>query len=269
MSCYPTLLNLARYPPIFVFTDVHQFTSDPAPPPSIHLLTMGDSWEDEEFEVDLPPPSATNNSWEDEVEEEEVPVVPKVDPAVLERQKEMQKKKEAEEALALANKVKNLELANETPEQKKLREKMQAEAADLDAASELFGGKGKSSGSGGNASISAGIAGTSLKTIKDHETFALTIAGKLEESKSTSYNIAAFYMKLTDQIKGKLTIESIEEVIASLNVLKEKKKASEVKPKTVTKKTVAQIKKETKKHEEIFGGGDYDDKYASYEVIIR
>lgn len=230
---------------------------------------MGDSWEDEEFEVNLPPPSVPNNSWEDEEEVEEVPVVPKIDPAALERQKELQRKKEEEEAIALANKVKNLELANETPEQKKLREKLQAEEADLDAASELFGGKGKSSGTGNNVSISAGIAGTALKTIKDHETFALTIAGKLEESKSTSFNIAAFYMKLTDQIKNKLTIESIDEVLVSLTALRDKKKASEVKSKPVAKKTVAQIKKETKKHQEIFGGGDYDDKYANYEVTLH
>ena len=228
---------------------------------------MGDSWEDEEFDVKLPSTTVPNNSWEDE-EEEEVPVLPKIDSAVLERQKELQRKKEEEEAIALANKVKNLELANETPEQKKLREKLQAEEADLDAANELFGGKGKAVGAGNNVSLSAGIAGTALKTIKDHETFALTIAGKLEESKSTSFNIAAFYMKLTDQIKNKLTIESIDEVLVSLTALRDKKKATEVKAKPVAKKTVAQIKKETKKHQEIFGGGDYDDKYANYEVTI-
>jgi hypothetical protein len=92
---------------------------------------MGDSWEDEEFEVSIP--VATNSissNWEDETDElenESTSSIKPIDPVVLEKQKEALKKKEAEEAIVLANKVKAMEIANETPEQKRIREKQQAE----------------------------------------------------------------------------------------------------------------------------------------------
>jgi hypothetical protein len=140
--------------------------------------------------------------------------------------------------------------------------------ADLDAASELFlDTKKRNEAVSTTCSLTSGIAGASLKTIKDHETFALTIASKLEESKSTSFNLSAFYMKLTNEIKNKLTSENIDEVLLILQTLKEKKKLLESKAKPVVKKTVSQIKKETKKHNDVFGGSnDYDDKYSNYEV---
>lgn len=227
---------------------------------------MGDSWEDEEFEVQLPVASGAPSSWEDEVEEPEPEPVKAVDPALLQKQKELQKKKEQDDAVALSNKLKQAELAAESPAQRKLREKQELENAELATASELFdSGMSKSAAAPSSANLTSGIAGAQLKTIKDHENFAITVASKLEDS--TSFNIASFYIKLTEQIKGKLSLESLEEVTASLNTLKEKKKATEPKPKVAAKKTVSQIKKETKRHADVFGGeGDYDDKYDSYAV---
>ena len=252
----------------------HFLSDDKLQDPLVYVLNMADSWEEEDFDsIELGAPAATSNhnKFDDEEEEVDVPVVKAVDPAVLQKQREAQLKKEKEDAAALAAKLKLASLASETADQRKLRERLEVESADIEASSELFSsGVGKSFSSsaikGGGIGVVDGIASVSLKNIKDHETFASTVSLKLEDAKSTSFNISAFFVKLTEQLKDKLTSESLDAVLNALAAQKEKKKLLEPKNKTAAKKTVTQIKKETKRHADIFGGGEEDDKYANYEV---
>ena len=73
-------------------------------------------------------------------------------------------------------------------------------------------------------------------------------------------------MKLTNELKSKLPVESLTEAIEALQIELENKKANLKKP-AVQKKSKKQSEQEKKKHADTFGGDDYDDKYTHYSNI--
>jgi hypothetical protein len=232
---------------------------------------MGDEWDDEDFEVPtfaVEKPAEAAPMWDDEEEQSEaadgVPAAPTA------AQIEAAEKKREQEAIILANKMKFAAEANETPEQKKLREKRQAEEADIAASADLFGAAASGPARSGIASLSisrstSGVESAPLKNIRDHQQFATSITTRFTASDSTPFNIGAFYTKLTNEIKGKLPVETLQDAIEALQNELENKKAP-VK-KGPAKKSKQQMKVEKKKHEEVFGGDDYEDKYSHYGDI--
>jgi len=232
---------------------------------------MGDDWDDEDFEVPTfevkKSATAAAPMWDDEEQEEqeELPAPPSAAQVAA-----AQKKKE-QEAITMANKMKFAAEANETAEEKKLREKRQAEEADIAASADLFGaaasGPVRATSGVANLSISRSTSGADLplKNIRDYQQYATGISTKFTASNSTPFNVGAFYTKLTNEIKGKLPAETLQDAIEALQNELENKKAS-VK-KVPPKKSKQQLKVELKKHEDTFGGDDYDDKYSHYSNI--
>eukprot|EP01034_Spumella_vulgaris_P032127 gene32127-39681_t len=90
---------------------------------------MGDSWEDEEFDVPAFVAPVVKGGWEDEDE-----VVEEVVAKPTAAQIEAAAKKVRDEEIAFAAKVAKLNIEKETPAQKKLRERLQAEEADSELA---------------------------------------------------------------------------------------------------------------------------------------
>ena len=222
-----------------------------------------DDWENDNFEVKIP---VLNNkaNWEEE-DQVELDANKPPPPPTASALAEMAKKKKEEE-LKLANAVKFASLENETSDERKARERRQVEDADNELTGELFGGKADGTSSSteqkaSSSSLASMVAGTSLKSKDDHKNFGIICAKKMSDS--TAFNVAAFYKSLTEKLESKFTSETIEEVLVLFNKIKEEKKKTEP-AKTVQKKSKSQVKAETKKHSDIFGGGDYDDQYAAY-----
>ena len=189
---------------------------------------MGD-WDDDNFTVpDLLKklPVVVPTSWEDE--EDEALVEPEVKSSKLTPvQIESNKKKLIEEELAFQTKLKLSVLANETPEERKAREKRQVEEADNELTGELFdtgGSKSPTKTKEGTSDVSTikGIGSTVLKTKQDHVNFGSTISKKLSDS--SAFNIAAFYKSLSKVLESpSMTSEVIEEIFSEISKIKEAK----------------------------------------------
>mmetsp|Transcript_15174 Transcript_15174/g.25297 ORF Transcript_15174/g.25297 Transcript_15174/m.25297 type:complete len:236 (-) Transcript_15174:304-1011(-) len=223
---------------------------------------MGDSWEDEDFEV----PSlggatlnAEKDNWDDEVDE--VEVEPKIVPVVLTAaQITAQKKKEEEADAALESKMKTNALKNETAEERRLREKKMVEEADNELTGELFGG-GKAGGGlkAGGGGAAKGLGALVLKTKQDHSAFGTTTATKLAES--STFNVGAFYKTLGKVLESsQITAETLDEILADIQRVRETK-VKAVKQSSTAKKSKKDIKKAEKEHRDKFGASDYVDAY--------
>lgn len=234
---------------------------------------MGDSWDDEDLDLDerLAPavssvftaPVAAANNWEDE--EDLVEVDAKFQAAKLTPdQIAANEKKQRQAEIAQENKLKAEMLKKETPEERKARERRAAEEADNELTGELFGsGGGKSAA--GSASSRSGV--VVLKTKQDHTNYGNTCATKL--AASSAFNLAAFYKALSKTCDSSgVTSEVLNEIIADLTKIRDVKLEKE-KPQAknaVAKKSKKQMKQEAQKHSDVFGGGDYgDDMYADIE----
>ena len=222
---------------------------------------MGDSWDDEEFEVpdlggNAAPFSAPVN-WDDE-DEVEIDKIVVAKPSAA--QVEAQLKKAEEDELAFQTKMKLSLLEKETKDERKLRERRQVEEADNELAGELFS-KPSSSKTISSSKPSIGIGSTILKTKQDHLSFGTTIAQKLEGS--TAFNVAAFYKNLSKCLKDNkgLTTEILDEILGDITKIRTKHAAAMVTVIQKEKKTKSQVKKENDKHAEIFGSSTYADKY--------
>jgi Translation initiation factor eIF3 subunit len=227
---------------------------------------MGDSWEDDDFEVPVLPTAPVKKfDDEDELDLEREKEIKPPQPSAAQIAAAAQKKKEEE--IKLANAVKYASLENETADERRARERRQVEEADNELTGELFGGKADGATTSGKStgSLTAGIAGATLKSKDDHKNFGVVVAKKLTDS--TAFNIAAFYKSLTDKVESKLTYETVDEIITALNKVKEsKKKIAEPAKTTGAKKSKSQLKAETKKHNDVFGGVDDYDKYEDYNA---
>lgn len=232
---------------------------------------MSDDWEEDEFEVpDFTSKLNQNNTisnvkkFEDEEEETKVKTA---EMNTKNKQNEAALKKAREEEIKLANKLKFAQLDSLSPEERRIRERQMIEEADVRIAGELFG-TDASGGLSEEEMITRGLGSIPMKTKQDHVNFAILCANKMEDS--TSFNISAFYKEITDNFKQKLTLEGLDEIVKMLTVIRdEKKKAAALNAKT-EKKTVKQMKAESKKHADVFGGADdyYDNNandYSAYE----
>lgn len=223
-----------------------------------------EDWESEEFTVPTFVPPPVKSGWDDEDVPEEV-VTPVSKPSAA--QLAANAKKIADEEAALEAKIKNAKLANETAEEKKLRERKQAEDSEVALASEFLGG-GKSVGSSSEGgSTVKGLGAIALKTKQDHLTFGTTVAAKL--SQSSAFNIAAFYKTLSKTLDNAVvTSEVLDEILAEINKIREAKaKVEKANKTTVVKKSKKEIATATKKHNDKYGGSDYVDKYDHYNDL--
>lgn len=158
----------------------------------------------------------------------------------------------------MAAKMKLAEIANETPDQRKLRERRQVEEADAVLAGELFDTQSQKSTSVGSVSAAKGIGALSLKTKQDHTSFGAATASKLSDS--TTFNVGAFFKSVVKVLDNStITAETLDEILADLNKIRDSKvKAAKT---VVGKKSKKDIKALDKKHNDIYGGSDTVDKY--------
>jgi hypothetical protein len=210
---------------------------------------MGDSWDDDDFQVPDLVVNITNSNvkkeWDDEEEEvvmEEVVAKPS-EAQILASKKKAQKEEEA-----LANALKFALEENETPEQKKARERMQAEEADTELSSELFGNNTNTT----SKSSTTGLGSIPLKTKQDHSNFAILCSKKMKDS--TPLNVGAFYKNVTDKLKDVITTETLDEVLMILNSVRDERRKLEIAKKpTQPKKTKKEMAAERKRHDDVFG----------------
>ncbi len=129
------------------------------------------------------------------------------------------KKKAQEEEELLANQLQYALQANETPEEKKLRERRMQEEAEVKLMAKEMGvavaGSDSPSAQSG-VSIVSGVAGFSLKNKQDHTNFAITVANKM--SSSTAICTTAFALELVGRIKGNISPEGLDALIQTLTV---------------------------------------------------
>ena len=174
---------------------------------------MGDDWEDEVDDDFVPvvfKPAASKTNWEDEDEEE---VAVKSAPSAA--QVLAAAKKAKEEEIRMTNVLKFAILEDETPDEKRARERKQIEDADAVLAGDLFGGK--SSGAvpkASSASFSSGIAAAPVKSKADHSNFGILCAKKLNDS--NAFNIGVFYKSLTEKVQKNMTTETCDELLLIL-----------------------------------------------------
>ena len=191
-------------------------------------------------------------------------------------------KKAAQDEARLAAKIKEMQTADETPEQRKLREKKEIEDAEIAMASDLFGGGSapvaapaamvtttvKKTVTAGSISTpkssGASLASVSLKTKTDHVTFATAAASRLKDS--TAFCLAGFYKELNTRLVGNLDLKDLTAMIQVLQSEEQRKKDQKGATATVVSKDALAIskkeaKKKAKKHYETFGGADDDDMY--------
>lgn len=234
------------------------------------------SWDDEDFEVPSLPSALPSNPiivpkrWDDEEDllEKELNSTPppvKLTAAAI----EAAKKKAADDELALQTKIQLSLQENETPEQKRAREKKQVEDADNDLAGELFGTSTVKDDSKAKSSVSVpkGIASAALKTKVDHTNFGVTISQRLSDS--SAFNVIAFYKSLSKTLESStLTSESIDEIMNDIKAIRDEKlKLEKPAKQAVAKKSKKDIKGEEKKHGDVFGMATKNrdvDKYDHY-----
>lgn len=248
---------------------------------------MGD-WEDDDFEPALPT-LTQSKTFEEEVDEVEVdPVVTAKAPTASDLARRAQKIADEEERLAQGLKFALQE--GESTADRKARERRAIEEADHELTEELLGGGAKSaprtaSGSsvassatldptmkklstaslGSSSSAGGGLAAISLSTKQDHTNFGITCSKKLSES--TPIYVCSFFKALCERLPAKMTTESLDEILAVLQKVREEKKKveGEVAKQTLQKKSKKEIKALEKKHADVFGGSFKDDPYADLE----
>jgi hypothetical protein len=155
--------------------------------------------------------------------------------------------------------MKAAELANETPDERRIRERRQVEEADNELAGELFDTQSQKSGSVvGSVSAAKGLGALSLKTKQDHTTFGTATASKLSDS--STFNVGAFFKSLVKVLDGPtVTAETLDDILADITKMRDAKvKAAKA---VVGKKSKKEIKGIEKKHNDVFGGSSYVDKY--------
>lgn len=217
---------------------------------------MGDSWEDEDFEVPTFNTAALKDDWDDEVDETQLENTKlPAPPSAAQIEAARKRSEDAEKALAL--KMKMAVLANETPEERRLREKRQVEEADNELSAELFDTQSQKSAATTNSV--KGIGSVVLKTKQDHSNLGTATASRLSES--TTFNVGAFFKNAVKALdRAEVTAETLDEIIADLNKMRDTK-AKAAKAVAGPKKTKKEIKGAVKKHNDVFGGSDYVDKY--------
>lgn len=259
---------------------------------------MGDEWENDDFEpvLDLNAVNISKTVGVAKGDEEEDLLQQELRAsqaaAATARTSSVNAAKSNEANAAFLNKLKNAEAENETADQRRLRERRQVEEADHELTDELFQGNidQKSSSQASTtslpvkittnaSSISSGAASSSssamskavgsvvLNSNKDHFDFGNLVSVKLSDS--TAFNTAAFYRGLSKALKQpSMTVEVLDDILGEIKKIRDTKaKETPVGEKGVPKKSKQEVKKDEKRHQDIFGFKDKVDKYSSYEDI--
>jgi len=228
---------------------------------------MGD-WDDDDWEaeVDLGALDSklggAKEAWDDEEDEVEV-VVPEVaQPSaatLAAKAKDLAIKDQT-----LQNQVKNALQEGEAADDRKLRERRQVEEADHALTEELMGGAPRKKATLGGPT---GLAAIALNTKSEHTTFGITISKKLADS--TPLTVVAFFKSLCERLPASMTTESLDQILSVLNEKRAVKKEKEGEVAKVKKgKSSKEVKKEKKRHADVFGGDDQlDDYYETYGSI--
>lgn len=226
---------------------------------------MGD-WDDEDFEVPVLTNSTANLSVsngdeeEDEALKEAAPVVAVKAAGVI--------KKAQEEQEILANKMEHAMHENETRDEKRLREKRQAEEADVQLAGDLFqGSRAASEGPQQTVSAVKSVASIPLKTKEDHSKLGTLLSKRL--ATSSAFNVAALYKALTPALnQGTITCEVLDEILRDIKAIRDAKAIAEKPVKAaVVKKSKKEIEAEQKKHAAVFGGSEDSGKYDHFSTL--
>lgn len=223
---------------------------------------MGDSWEDEEFDVPTLAATSIPNHWDEEDEVVVEPVVVPTKPSAAQLAAAAKSADEAEKNLA--SKVKLASLKNETPAERKARIKQEEEQSNNELAGDLFNTTIDKSSS--SARASKGLGAISLKTKQDHINFGNTITQKLSDS--SAFNVGAFYKALSAVLETPaITSEVVDGILSDIQVIaKEKSAAAQKSTKKQSKKA---IKAAQQKHKDVFGAAEendeYDDRYGGLE----
>ena len=258
---------------------------------------MADSWEDVSDDdwdnagddLDLggvgDGSSPTKAAWDDEEEDEAIKdkrlaaemaqVNLKKKGTALQHKKDKEAAKKLEEEVARKAMEMEAEMeANMTPDERRALEKKRVEDADLEAATDLFGGvDARQTGGGGVGGKAQGAGDTVvLKDLKDHLKHAVKVGAALKKHNNASLALT-FLKEIVTQSKDCIGEPEISELIKALNVLKnEKLQAAKRKVKgqaQKSKKDTAKEKKAKKVQLETFGDNDmydeYDDFGADYE----
>jgi len=231
-------------------------------------LTMGDAWDDDEFEApdlsqmgpDVP------NAWDDEEEFEPQPLVTHGEAPKLSAEKQAKLEKEA--AARKAAQIENALQEGETDAERRLRIRDEVEEADHELTEELLAGS--TSAAEPEVKIVQSMEGYKLKSMKDHIIICTDLAERLGNSKANHCH--AGVKELLKLLDGKFDPTQLGEMIAILATQKTKaeaalKKPTEKKKATKTQKKVPASKKEIKAqvdaHAEKFGGF-VEDEYEDY-----
>lgn len=239
---------------------------------------MGDSWDDDDFEVQIPSltSSSANNTYEEEVDlaaqEANKPIVTSTGPSVA----ALKKAEEAQKALAA--KLEEEKYKGETAQQKAAREKKMVEEADHNLTDALFSGKSeKSNSSAGNGiqTLSASLSKISTSNKADHTSFGKGVAQRLSDS--SPFFIAAFYKELNMLLKKPdMSLEVLEDILAPILAIKEERAKlakQAVKANATQAKSKKQIQADLKKHNAKFRDEDYEDndefdgKYSKFDTL--
>lgn len=229
---------------------------------------MGD-WDDDDWEAEVDLGALDSKlgggakaAWDDEEDEVEVQVAEVAKPSsatLAAKAKEVAIKEQT-----LQNQVKNALQEDEDDDSRKLRERRQVEEADHALTEELMGAAPKKKATLGGPT---GLAGISLNTKAEHTTFGVTISKKLADS--TPLTVVAFFKSLCERLPASMTTESLDQILAVLNEKRaiKKEKEGEV-AKVKVGKSKKEVKKEKKRHADVFGGDDQlDDYYETYGSI--
>mmetsp|Transcript_8724 Transcript_8724/g.12106 ORF Transcript_8724/g.12106 Transcript_8724/m.12106 type:complete len:230 (-) Transcript_8724:238-927(-) len=220
---------------------------------------MADSWEDDDFEPQLPVLNKAPTSWEDEEEEDEeetvrLPQKPTLSEATRKR---LEAKAEAEKQAKLDSMLEE----NETAEDRKLRERRVVEEGDNELTNELFGAS--------PGAVDPDAVVIKLKDLKDHLQLVQTLNDKMSKSKNN--HIVAFTKEFLRSNETVFEATDLTDMITILTNQKETKLKAQRKP-TVSKKE-QKSKKQTKKEqleaqrraEENFGAASGGDKYDEFD----
>lgn len=227
------------------------------------------SWDDEDdwdvptLDLGLNKSGPGGDAFADEIDEVVVEEVTLTSPS--EATLAAKAKKLAKDEETLANQIKFDLQANEDGEAKKRREREQIEAADHALTEELMGGLPKQLKAASLGSSAGGLAAIPISTKSDHTSFGIMISKKL--ANSTPIYITSFFKSLTERLPEKMTVESLDDIIANFTKLRKEKaeiQGEVVKAKKSTK-SKKQEKQEKQRAKDVFGASDYvDEHYEAY-----
>lgn len=227
---------------------------------------MGDSWEDEDFEV--PAIANTLNSLKAVADEEEDEALKQPETVFAPITKSAGVlKREAEEAELRANKMQEALHANETAEQKRIRERKQAEEADTRLAGDLFTAPKASTEAVQPVSAAKSIASVPLKTKEDHTKLGALLSKRL--ATSSAFNVSAFYKALMPTLdQAAITTEILDEIMRDIKAIRDSRAVAEKATKSsVTKKSKKQLDAEAKAHADKFGDSSRVDQYDHFSNV--